>query len=79
MHSSGKTWRSCSIVPPRSKAHATKSTKSTILAALGAVAGLFFALWGTRVLVAMRPFGRALQIDTPLDWRVLGFPSRSRS
>ncbi len=50
--------------------------ESVLLAALGAVAGLAFAWWGARGLIAMQPFGvLALQIDPSLDWRVLGFAS----
>lgn len=49
--------------------------ESVLLAVLGAAAGLVFATWGTRALIAMQPFGRALQLDAPLDWRVLGFTS----
>jgi predicted permease len=50
--------------------------ESVLLAALGALAGLTFAVWGTRALVAMHPFGSmSLQLATPLDWRVLGFTS----
>jgi predicted permease len=48
--------------------------ESVLLAALGGVAGLLVAWWGAQALLAMRPFGFGmLQIDAPLDWRVLGF------
>jgi predicted permease len=48
--------------------------ESMLLASLGGLAGLLFAWWGARALLALRPFGSGLpQIDTPLDWRVLGF------
>lgn len=48
--------------------------ESVLLASLGALAGLAFAFWGARTLVAMNPFGRnAVALDTSLDWRVLGF------
>jgi predicted permease len=50
--------------------------ESVLLASLGGLAGLLLAWWGARALLAMRPFGSdLLQIDTPLDWRVLGFTS----
>jgi len=48
-------------------------TESVLLAAIAAAAGLVFAIWGARLLVLMRPFGDALQLDTSMDWRVLGF------
>lgn len=48
-------------------------TESVLLAALAAAAGLVFAIWGARLLVVMRPFGGFLQLDTSMDWRVLGF------
>jgi predicted permease len=54
-------------------------TESVLLASLGGLAGLLFAWWGAQALLALRPFGSVafgsgmLQIDTPLDWRVLGF------
>jgi predicted permease len=48
--------------------------ESGLLASLGGVAGVLLAWWGTAALRAMRPFNSGiLQIDTPLDWRVLGF------
>jgi predicted permease len=53
--------------------------ESVLLASLGGLAGLLFAWWGAQALLALRPFGSVafgagmLQIDTPLDWRVLGF------
>ena len=48
--------------------------ESVLLASLGGFAGLLLAWWGARALLALRPFGSdMLQIDTPLDWRVLGF------
>ncbi len=50
--------------------------ESVLLAALGAAGGLAFAWWGAQALVAMQPFGSSpLQLDTSLDWRVLGFAS----
>jgi predicted permease len=50
--------------------------ESVLLAGLGAVVGLLFAWWGAKALVAMSPFGaNQLQLDTALDWRVLGFAS----
>lgn len=50
--------------------------ESVLLAALGALAGLALAWWGAQALVAMSPVGaNQFQLDTPLDWRVLGFAS----
>jgi predicted permease len=49
--------------------------ESLLLAGLGAAAGLAFAFWGARALVALQPFGTGLQFDLTLDWRVLGFAS----
>ena len=50
--------------------------ESVLLASLGALAGLVLAVWGTRALLAMRPFGGSqLDLATPLDWHVLGFAS----
>ena len=50
--------------------------EAVLLAGLGALAGLVFAWWGAKTLVAMSPFGaNQLQLDTSLDWRVLGFAS----
>jgi predicted permease len=50
--------------------------ESVLLASLGAAGGLGFAWWGARALIAMQPFGAStLQLDTSLDWRVLGFAS----
>ncbi|MCX6952011.1 MAG: ABC transporter permease [Verrucomicrobia bacterium] len=35
-----------------------------------------FSLWGARALLALKPFGSGtLDLDTSLDWRVLGFTS----
>jgi predicted permease len=53
--------------------------ESVLLASLGAAAGVAFAFWGARSLIAMSPFaggpGRAAGLDAPLDWRVMGFTS----
>ncbi|MEO6245170.1 MAG: FtsX-like permease family protein, partial [Opitutaceae bacterium] len=50
--------------------------ESVLLASLGGFAGLMLAWWGAQALLALRPFGSGLfEIDTPLDWRVLGFTS----
>ncbi len=50
--------------------------ESVGLATLGAAVGLLFATWGTQALIATRPFGSGtLQLEAPLDWRVLGFTS----
>jgi predicted permease len=55
--------------------------ESVLLASLGGLAGLLLAWWGAQALLALRPFGSVAfgagtpEIDTPLDWRVLGFTS----
>jgi predicted permease len=48
--------------------------ESLLLAAFGALAGIVFALWGSRALLALQPFGPTpLDLDLSIDWRVLGF------
>lgn len=48
--------------------------ESLLLSGLGAAGGLAVAWWGARALLAMSPFGNSpLQVDTSLDWKVLGF------
>jgi putative ABC transport system permease protein len=49
-------------------------TESLLLSALGAVAGLGFARWGSTTLVSQFSTSRdPLILDLSLDWRVLGF------
>ena len=52
-------------------------TESALLAFLGAGAGLLFALWGKRLLLAMNLLAvdgpETLVLNPGLDWRVLGF------
>jgi predicted permease len=47
--------------------------ESLLLASLGAGLGLIFAAWGREALLALRPLGRSLVLELPIDWRVLGF------
>ncbi len=50
--------------------------ESVLLAGLGAAGGLAVAVWGSRALLAMQPFGNAnVHLELALDWRVLGFAS----
>ena len=47
--------------------------ESLLLASLGAVAGLIFAAWASRVVVAsLSTPDTRVTLDLPLDWRVLG-------
>src|SRR5215468_2054329 len=48
-------------------------TESVLLAALGGVAGLLFAHWCSRALLAYLPRENRGALDLPLDARVLGF------
>jgi putative ABC transport system permease protein len=48
-------------------------TESVLLAALGGVAGLIFAHWLSRALLAYLPRESRSALDIPLDARVLGF------
>lgn len=49
-------------------------TESVLLALLGGVAGLLIALWTARLIVAFKPpLPIPLNLDVPLDWRVLTF------
>ncbi len=48
-------------------------TESVLLAALGGVAGLLFARWCSRALLAYLPRENRAALDLPLDARVLGF------
>ncbi|MBX3280240.1 MAG: ABC transporter permease [Acidobacteria bacterium] len=51
-------------------------TESILLALLGGAAGLVLALWGADLLMAFKPpVPVPLEINLPLDWRVLGFLS----
>jgi len=45
--------------------------ESLLLSGIGAALGVLFASWGSRALVAQ--FSRTLELELPLDWRVLGF------
>jgi predicted permease len=51
--------------------------ESLVLSAAGAAAGLLFAAWGSRALVAQLSlqFFNRVALDLPLDWRVLAFTS----
>lgn len=49
-------------------------TESLVLAAIGAVGGLVFAVWASRVLVAQLSTSvTPVALDLSLDWRVLAF------
>ena len=49
-------------------------TEATLLALMGGIFGLFVALWGRRLIWSMRPpFAAQVNLDLPLDSRVLGF------
>ncbi len=49
-------------------------TESTLLALAGGAVGLLFAVWTARLLVTFKPpLPIPLNLDVPLDWRVLGF------
>jgi putative ABC transport system permease protein len=49
-------------------------TESLVLSGTGALVGLLFAQWGSRLLVRMISTPqRAVSLDLGLDWRVLGF------
>ncbi|HXW08763.1 MAG TPA: ABC transporter permease [Vicinamibacterales bacterium] len=49
-------------------------TESLVLAGLGALAGLAFAAWGSRLLVRQLSTSTSyVFLELPLDWRVLGF------
>jgi putative ABC transport system permease protein len=49
--------------------------ESVILAALGSVAGLIFAVWGARALVGLLSVGvfDRVTLNVTLDWRILAF------
>lgn len=48
--------------------------ESLLLSTAGAVLGLLFAHWGSRLLIAqLSTFRMAVSLDVPLDWRVLAF------
>ena len=49
-------------------------TESVLLALLGGLAGLLIAVWTARLIVAFKPpLPIPLNLDVPLDWRVLTF------
>ncbi|HKH50071.1 MAG TPA: ABC transporter permease [Thermoanaerobaculia bacterium] len=49
-------------------------TESVLLALLGGLAGLLIAIWTARLIVAFKPpLPIPLNLDVPLDWRVLAF------
>jgi predicted permease len=48
-------------------------TESVLLAALGGAAGMLFAHWLSRALLAYLPLDSRSALDVPLDARVLGF------
>ena len=48
-------------------------TESLLLAALGSLAALALARWGSRTLAALASEGRNWNIPVDLDWRVLAF------
>jgi predicted permease len=49
--------------------------ESLVLSALGGIAGLALAFWGTRLLVALQPAGMLPVRDIGVDWVVLGYGS----
>jgi predicted permease len=49
-------------------------TEATLLALMGGIVGLFIAYWGRSFIWSMRPpFAAQVNLDLPLDSRVLGF------
>lgn len=48
-------------------------TESILLAFLGGIVGLFIALWGTPLLLALKPSFLPISFDLRPDWRVLLF------
>lgn len=51
-------------------------TESILLALLGGAAGLMLAVWGADLLMAFKPpVPIPLEINLPVDWRVIGFLS----
>jgi putative ABC transport system permease protein len=50
-------------------------TESVLLAAIGGIAGLLLAVWGTDLLLRLAPSALPRVHDIALDWRVLAFTS----
>jgi putative ABC transport system permease protein len=50
-------------------------TESVLLAAVGGIAGLLLAVWGTDLLLRLAPSALPRVHDITLDWRVLAFTS----
>ena len=48
-------------------------TESLVLSALGSLASLALARWGSRALAALAAEGQSWQVPVDLDWRVLAF------
>jgi putative ABC transport system permease protein len=58
----------------RGRMAAESLVESLVLAGLGALFGLLFAQWGSRLLVSLISTRvRVVTLDLSLDWRVLGF------
>jgi putative ABC transport system permease protein len=52
------------------------ASESLLLAGIGAVIGLFGAVWGSRLLVQqLSTVNRVISLDLSVDWRVLAFTS----
>ena len=59
---------------PRWRLARQLAAESLVLAGIGGFAGLLFAAWSSRVLVAqLSARGDRVVLDLPLDWRVLAF------
>jgi predicted permease len=63
-----------SIGAGRSRLIGQLLTEATLLALMGGIVGLFIAYWGRSLIWSMRPpFAAQVNLDLPLDGRVLGF------